>query len=120
YAQALHYGERQLELEPWREEAYRQIMRILALNGQRSAALHRYERCRTMLEMELGVASSAETTALYEQIRAAELDGPVKLDYLALPMQRRHNLPLHPTPFIGRQQELAALAELLANPHCRL
>src|SRR5690606_22461352 len=27
YAQALHYGERQLELEPWREEAYRQIMR---------------------------------------------------------------------------------------------
>src|SRR5690606_4376550 len=53
YAQALHYSERQLELEPWREEAYRQIMRLLALNGQRSAALHCYERCRAVLESEL-------------------------------------------------------------------
>jgi predicted ATPase/Tfp pilus assembly protein PilF len=120
YAQALHYSERQLELDPWREEAYRQMMRILALNGQRSAALHRYERCRTMLDTELGVAPAAETTALYEQIRAAELDGPVKADYLALPTKRRHSLPLQPTPFIGRQPELAALADLIADPQCRL
>jgi predicted ATPase/DNA-binding SARP family transcriptional activator len=120
YAQALHYSERQLEMDPWREEAYRQIMRILALNGQRSAALQRFERCRAVLAVELGVEPAAETTALYEQIRAAELDGPVKLDYLALPRQRRHNLPLPPTPFIGRQSELAALADLIADPHCRL
>lgn len=106
YSQALHYGERQLELDPWREEAYRQIMRLLALNGQRSAALHCYERCRTLLDTELGVEPAAETTSLYKQIRAAELDGPLKTDYFASASKPRHNLPLQPTPFIGRQQEL--------------
>ncbi|MEP7358979.1 MAG: LuxR C-terminal-related transcriptional regulator, partial [Anaerolineales bacterium] len=30
------------------------------------------------------------------------------------------NLPLQPTAFVGREQELAAIAELLANPACRL
>jgi predicted ATPase/Tfp pilus assembly protein PilF len=120
YTQALHYSERQLELDPWREEVYRQIMRMLALNGQRSAALHRYERCRTVLDSELGVAPSAETTVLYEQICAAELDEPVKTDYPTLPIQRRHNLPPQPTPFIGRAPELAALAGLIADPQCRL
>jgi predicted ATPase/transcriptional regulator with XRE-family HTH domain len=30
------------------------------------------------------------------------------------------NLPLQPTPLIGREAELAALGKLLAEPHCRL
>jgi DNA-binding SARP family transcriptional activator len=120
YAQALHYSQRQLELDPWREEAYRQMMRLLALTGQRSAALHCYERCCTMLELELGVEPSAETTALYEQIRAATLDGPVRTNHPTLSTKRRPNLPLQPTPFIGRKQELAALADLLADPQCQL
>lgn len=34
--------------------------------------------------------------------------------------QPPHNLPLPPTPFVGRTQELAALATLLADPACRL
>src|ERR1700690_687173 len=29
-----------------------------------------------------------------------------------------HNLPLQPTPFIGRADELAQIAERLADPHC--
>ncbi|MBE7554248.1 MAG: hypothetical protein HS126_24560 [Anaerolineales bacterium] len=32
----------------------------------------------------------------------------------------RHNLPPQLTPFIGRETELAQIAELLANPACRL
>lgn len=39
YAQALEYARRQVALEPWLEEAHRKVMRILALAGQRSAAL---------------------------------------------------------------------------------
>jgi DNA-binding SARP family transcriptional activator len=42
YRQAQHYAQRQLELEPWREEAQRQLMVALALSGQRSAALAQY------------------------------------------------------------------------------
>ena len=105
---------------PLAEEAYRQTMRLLALNGQRSAALHYYERCRAMLDKELCVEPSAETTALYEQIRAATLDVPLRTEYFAPHTKRHHNLPLQPTPFIGRQRELVALAELIADPQCRL
>jgi len=36
YGEAQRYARRQIELEPWREEAHRQLMRALALSGQRS------------------------------------------------------------------------------------
>lgn len=34
--------------------------------------------------------------------------------------QSRNNLPLDPTPFVGRDTELADLARLIADPDCRL
>ncbi|MFN2134496.1 MAG: tetratricopeptide repeat protein [Candidatus Promineifilaceae bacterium] len=43
-----------------------------------------------------------------------------KLGLLAEEQQIRHNLPLAPTPFVGREQELADLATLLADPDVRL
>jgi predicted ATPase/DNA-binding SARP family transcriptional activator len=110
YAQARQYAWRQVALEPWREEAHRHLMHLLALDGQRSAALTQYEKCRRVLDEELGVEPTAETTALYEQIRLGELRPPARL----------HNLPPPPTPFVGREEELAELADLLANPGCRL
>ncbi|HBY97701.1 MAG TPA: adenylate cyclase [Chloroflexi bacterium] len=69
YAQSLRFASRLLELEPWREEAHRQVMALLALSGQRGAALGQYESCRRILNEELGVEPEAETVALYEQIR---------------------------------------------------
>lgn len=64
---------RQLELEPWDETAHQQLMRIMALLNQRSAALAQYESCRKSLNEELGVEPSDETKKLYEQIRDGEL-----------------------------------------------
>ena len=104
---ALKHAQRQLELEPWREEAHQQVMSILARGGQHSAALAQYETCRRVLAEELGVEPSEDTRALYERIQAAR-------------DTRRHNLPPPPTPFIGRQDELAEIAGLLADPDCRL
>ncbi len=69
YEPALSYARRQLELEPWQEEAHQQVMRLLALDGQRSAALAQYETCQRLLAKELGVKPSAETIRLYEAIR---------------------------------------------------
>jgi len=73
YQPACDYAWRQVELEPWQEEAHQQLMRLLALSGQRSAALAQYETCRRRLAHELGVEPGPETIALYEQIRAGEL-----------------------------------------------
>jgi DNA-binding SARP family transcriptional activator len=70
YEQACSYANRQIELEPWQEEAHRQLMRSLALSGRRSAALHQYEVCRRTLQQELNVEPATETTDLYNAIRA--------------------------------------------------
>ena len=47
-------------------------MRLLALSGQREAALGRYEVCVRVLSKELGVEPSPETQRLYEQIMKGE------------------------------------------------
>ncbi len=107
YGRAIDGATRLLALDPWREEAHRQLMRALAHSGQRTAALSQYGVCRRLLDKELGVEPSAETTALYERIRAAGAE-------------MRHNLPLPATSFVGRTQELAQLETLLLKPECRL
>ena len=66
---ALKAAQRQLAIDPPREEAQRQVMRLLALMGDRSAALAQYEICQSILKDELGVEPEEATAALYEQIR---------------------------------------------------
>jgi WD40 repeat protein/DNA-binding SARP family transcriptional activator len=66
------YARRQLALEPWREAAYAQLMRGLWASDQRGAALEQYEICCRILADELGLEPEAETSALYERIRAGE------------------------------------------------
>jgi predicted ATPase/DNA-binding SARP family transcriptional activator/Tfp pilus assembly protein PilF len=113
--QARRYARRQVEMEPWREEAHRQLMRLLVLEGQRSAALAQYKMCRQTLAQELHVDPTDQTTALYESIRASQTASPLLRSSAPL-----HDLPPPPTPFVGREEELSELAELLANPDCRL
>lgn len=100
---------RQLELEPWHEAAHRSLMRGLARLGDRAAALAHYETCRRVLAAELGIEPEAETRALAERIRAAELTAP---PFAALPPA--HHWPTPLTPFIGRERELADIAAYLA------
>ncbi|MFO7538141.1 MAG: tetratricopeptide repeat protein [Chloroflexota bacterium] len=108
---ARRYARQQVALEPWREEAHRQLIRLLAQSGQRSAALAQYAACRQAMAQELGALPAAETERLYQLINH---DG---LPPLLTPPA---NLPQPPSPFSGRVQERAALAELLAAPDSRL
>jgi predicted ATPase len=108
YEQGIATTRRLLEIEPWHEEAHRELILLLARSGQRSAALAQFQACRQVLAEELGVEPSAETLALYQRIQAAE----------AAP---RPTLPFQPTSFIGRQTELAEIQYLLLDePDCRL
>src|SRR5690606_903092 len=75
YRRAVQHASRWVELEPWDEAGHRQLMELLALDGQRAAALAQYQACRRALAEELGVEPSAETTALYERLRAGHLAG---------------------------------------------
>ena len=115
---ARRHALRQLELDPWREEAHCQLMRTLALDGQRSAALAQYETCRRVLAEELGVEPSANTRELVEQIRTGMLKAKGEPPS-SIPSAPIHNLPVSLTSFLGRDQELIDLDRLIANPECR-
>lgn len=118
YQAACRYAEKQLNLDPWREEAHYQIMRFLALDGQRSAALAQFENCKNVLATELGVEPSAKTRELYEQIRLGTLQVKDKSLSHTLAVVTP-NLPMPLTPFFGREQELTDLAQRLDDPECR-
>ena len=118
YDRALELGWKQLELEPWWEQAHQQLMRLLALSGRRSEAVAQYHRCRRLLVEELEVAPSAETTALFQQIRDGGPPGTAPS-----PRHRpgpTHNLPLATGPFVGREAEVGQIQACLQDPACRL
>ena len=119
---ALQYAWRQVELDPWQEEAHLQVMRLLALDGQRGAALAQYETCRRLLGEELGVEPAEETTRLYERIRNDEYPGAGERagSPRAIAPGPRHNLPVLLVPLIGREAELAEIGRCLRDPACRL
>ena len=68
YERALRFAWRRVEADPYRGVAQRGLIRLLALNGQREAALAQYETFRRLLADEMGVAPAEETARLYEQI----------------------------------------------------
>jgi predicted ATPase/DNA-binding SARP family transcriptional activator len=70
HERAISYLRRWLELDPLHEPAHRQLMGLYVQAGRRNAALRQYRTCVRVLEEELGVPPSRETTTLYEQVRS--------------------------------------------------
>jgi WD40 repeat protein/serine/threonine protein kinase/DNA-binding SARP family transcriptional activator len=73
YERAIDFVRRQVSLEPWDEAAQRQLMRLLAFNGQRSEALAQYTALCETLHIEFDVEPEPDTERLVEQIRADTL-----------------------------------------------
>ncbi|GIV98827.1 BTAD domain-containing putative transcriptional regulator [Roseiflexus sp.] len=116
YPAAQEYVRRLLALEPWQEVAHRHLMRLLALDGRRAAALEQFEVCRRVLAEELGLEPIEDTRALHARIRAGE---PLSAA-MPLPPAPPTDLPLQLTSFIGREREVTLLSERLGNPAYRL
>jgi DNA-binding SARP family transcriptional activator/tetratricopeptide (TPR) repeat protein len=108
-----------LELEPEREEVHRLKMRLLAMDGQRAAALKQYDLCASALMDELGVPVSAETDALYDRILAGEFDRFERAPIETIGSIARHS-PFQaiaaPSQFCGREQEMEQLIAWLTRP----
>jgi predicted ATPase/DNA-binding SARP family transcriptional activator/tetratricopeptide (TPR) repeat protein len=115
FVQMHDFAVRQIALDPLRETAYAQSMRALAHMGDRARALAQYDACQDVLARELGIEPGDELRTLHKRIAAGELM-PTSLN--ASPP--RHALPEQLTPFIGRHDELADIAQRLRDPHCRL
>ncbi len=107
YTTAVPYTRQQIDIEPWQEAPHRQLMRLLAYQGERNAALQHYEKLRDLLWDELGVDPMLETEHLRDRIAAGSEERP-------------YHLPTRDATFVGREQELAQLHAYLADPQQRL
>lgn len=135
YTQALACSHRMVELEPTQEQGQQRLIRLLALTGQRTAALAQYDKCCQVLQKELGVEADAETKALYVAI----LSGAFSPVTIATPPpssvqqrpvhlltstqggnERTTQVPLAPTACLGRDQDVAAIVQLLQQHTGRL
>ncbi|MCB0110697.1 MAG: AAA family ATPase, partial [Caldilineaceae bacterium] len=112
-----------VELEPALEEAHRQLMRLLALTGQRTAALAQFEKCRMLLQQEMDVEPADETLALFSAIKdgvfattKASIEGAILAKSKPVP----NNVAPQTFPLIGRQQEIKQVSTLLQQTDCRL
>ncbi len=74
YSQGIDNLSKLLILEPWMEEAHRQLMLLFALSGQRTAALAQFETCQAVLDEELGVEPGEATNELYQKILNEEIE----------------------------------------------
>ena len=78
YDGAISATQRLLRHDPLREEAYRQLMHLYAVLGERALALRTYHTCASVLERELGVEPGPATRAAYERlVQSQQPTGPL-------------------------------------------
>ncbi|HEX8439198.1 AAA family ATPase [Archangium sp.] len=107
-AGALQFAERLLGLDPLSEEAYRRLMRLHYLAGDRMAALSLFERCRTMLREEYDAAPHPDTLALARDVERGQVRPRAGSE------QPGRTLPLtvlRPPVLVGRAREWAQMEE---------
>lgn len=97
-------AEQLLQHDVWHEGAHRALMWAYAQRGERDIALAHYRKCEQLLLETLSVEPSAETIALYEQIKSGTLKAPTSL---------ASNLPDAVTPIFGREADIRTVSNLL-------
>jgi ABC-type oligopeptide transport system substrate-binding subunit/DNA-binding SARP family transcriptional activator len=121
YQQGITYANRLVTLEPLGEAGQRQLIQLLALSGQRAAALSQFERFKLSLQQELGVEPEATTTRLLRQIGSGELlprsaiapQAPAANVHLPSCLKEGAAPSAATAVFVGRDAELQALTAAL-------
>jgi DNA-binding SARP family transcriptional activator len=107
YDVALRYAQTLLHLDVLDEDTYRLIMRLHYVTGNRAEAMKVFERCKSVLQKELGVEPSLETHKLAADIGFGTLElSPIKPKETTLPLS-----VLRPPLLIGREKEWTQLEE---------
>jgi len=92
---------------PMREGFVAALMRALADAGRGAEALTAYQQLSERLADELGADPSAELSALHTALLRGEIGGRTE--------NRRTNLRAELTSFVGKEDDLAAVADLAAR-----
>lgn len=114
YVIAIELARLLLSRDPLREASYRLLMRLHALNGDRSAAIRVYHSCTSVLQKELGVVPDPSTRRLYEQIMDLEVLAAAQLPFfLKLAADEDTRGELRRPVFVTRERELERLERSL-------
>jgi predicted ATPase/DNA-binding SARP family transcriptional activator len=108
--------ERLVAEQPFRERLRTQLMLALYRSGRQTDALAVYQRARRTLVDELGIEPSESLRQLERAILAHD---PALNVPQAGPMSPRR-APTPPTPLLGRERELAGLADVVRRDDTRL
>jgi DNA-binding SARP family transcriptional activator len=109
FGAAIERLRRAARLDPVREDAHRELMRVYVKAGSPHLAVRQYQACVRALAQELEVKPDTETTALYEQIVDAgpsNYSVPARGTTLPAPTMRLHR---QSAPLIGREGALRRL-----------
>jgi|HigsolmetaAR201D_1030396.scaffolds.fasta_scaffold04943_2 WD40 repeat protein/DNA-binding SARP family transcriptional activator len=128
FERAQDYAQRLIALEPLHEGAHRSLMRTLTLSGQRNKALMQYETLCRLLTDELGITPAAETTELYQRIRAGALHTETSRPTAILPTQgepfsavaMHWDAPPGLRSFYGRQDEQTTVEHWITSDRSRV
>ncbi len=116
-AQAIPYARRWVHVDSLHEPAHYHLMKLYAQTGQRAAALRQFDICQhTLIEM-LGIAPGDEIVALHKQVQHQSSAPPQEPLKVATPGPEFavHHAPVYATSFVGRQAEMAQLADHLTT-----
>jgi DNA-binding SARP family transcriptional activator len=102
-ARGLVYAQRLIDADPFAEHAWRRLMRLHYLRGDRAAAIAAFERFERRLKDELGTRPSAETIELMSTIEEAGASLPAQRAVVPASL-------LRPPRLIGRERETRLLA----------
>lgn len=117
YKAGVIYGTKILYYDRAHERTHRQLMRLLYLDNNRTAALRQYERCAEALDKELGVRPTKRTMAIYQQIRSDQLDVTTTLVPPTISKPTEAATSLLPE-VLGRLQQLqTVLVEMQSQVH---
>jgi predicted ATPase/DNA-binding SARP family transcriptional activator len=98
-----------LEENPFRERLWGQLMLALYRSGRQPDALEAFHEARRVLSEELALEPGPDLRRLQEAILAHD----PAIAPVAVAPRRRGNLPAPATSFVGREQEVAHVVELL-------
>ena len=79
-AEAIRHAHRLVEVAPYHEPGWQQLIELLMRDGRRDAALYELDRCRRALARELDAEPQAETLALVETLRSETAVRPMQAD----------------------------------------
>lgn len=68
FDESIIHWQHMLAVDDWLEEAHYGLMRCYARQGKRGLALRQYQRCKSTLEQEFGVAPQASIQNLYQRL----------------------------------------------------